>query len=68
MHRHYLDKVIQYLDLTVERSPYVKYWECPKFLKVGHLGPRFQNEIMFINWPLETLFMHSHYLGQVIQY
>ena len=51
MHRHYLDQVIQYLDLTVERSPYVKYGESPKFPLVGHLGPRFQNEAMYINAP-----------------
>ena len=68
MHRHYLGQVIQYWALAAERSPYVKYWESCYFPLVGHLGPRIQNEAMYISRLLETLFMHRHYLGQVIQY
>ena len=68
MHRHYLGQVIEYKDLAAERSPYVKYGESPKFPLVGHFGPRFQNVAMYINGPQETLFMHRHFLGQVIQY
>ena len=51
MPRHYLGQVIQYLDLTVERSPYVKYRESHNFLLVLHHGPRFQNEAKYINGP-----------------
>ena len=43
MHRHYLGQVIQYLDLTAERSPYVKYGKSHYFPLVGHLGLIFQN-------------------------
>ena len=42
--------------------------ESRNFPQVGHLGPIFQNEAMYINEPQETLFMHRHNLGQVIQY
>ena len=68
MHRHYLGQVIQYWDLTAEKSPYIKYGEFHNFRLVGHLGLRFQNEAMYINGLQETLFMHRHYLGQVNQY
>ena len=37
--------------LLVLTSSYVKYGESPKFPQVGHLGPRFQNEVMYINGP-----------------
>ena len=40
---------VHWLDLGVEMSPYIKYEEFPKFPPVGHLGPRFQNEAMYIN-------------------
>ena len=46
--------------MTAEMSPYVKYGESPKFPLVGHLGPIFQNEAMYINRPLQTLFMSRH--------
>ena len=31
------------------------------FPQVGHLGLRFQNEAMYINGPLQTLFMSRHF-------
>ena len=43
-----------------ERSQHVKYEESCNFPLVGHLGPRFQNEAMYINGPLQTMFMHRH--------
>ena len=60
MHRHYLGQVIQYWDLTAERYLYIKYGEFHNFLLVGHLGLRFQNEAMYINGPLQKLFMSMH--------
>ena len=52
----------------MERSPYVKYKASPKFPLVGHLGPIFKNEAMYINRPQDTFIMQRDYLGQFTEY
>ena len=45
---------------AVETFSYVKYGDSPRCYLVGHLWPRFQDEAMYINGPLQTLFVSMH--------
>ena len=45
------DPATQYCEMTGERIPYVNYGESRNFPLVGHLGPRFKKEAVYINGP-----------------
>ena len=40
--------------------PYVEYGESPKLLPVGHLGLKFQNEVMCFNGSYRTMLMYEY--------